>query len=338
MCLNPQWVYKKGHYKKDNYRGKAGEFYEIGTYSKCGSCEICINEKMNNWVIRNVYEAQAHSRKCFITLTYENSPYILVKKDFQDFLKRFRINLDRTSGEKIRFFEADEYGTIRGRPHAHFIIYGWDDDKAKYLGINKKGQIYYQSKIIQEAWGLGRTSYQPFADNEIPYLALYETPQESFKRAYKINHEKVKKLEQVAYNPRFNDNQRQNMLAQLNECRKELENSKSGYMLIKERNSWSQGLGWEEFYKNYLPRKNKYTWTEYVNGDMEILTPSPWVKKLANMGDKRAAEEMFRREKLLAETLTTDEERIKNELIAQKRKKDKIFEWNEQKTMINECL
>ena len=107
MCLNPKLIYKKGHYKEDNYRGKKGELYELGTYSKCGCCEQCINDKMNNWVVRNYWESKRHVRKSFITVTYEENPYILVKKDFQDFLKRLRIHLDRSTGEKVRFFEAD---------------------------------------------------------------------------------------------------------------------------------------------------------------------------------------------------------------------------------------
>ena len=193
MCLNPKWIYKKGNYKQDNYNGMQGEFYEIGTYSKCGHCEQCINEKCNNWVVRNYYEEKQHERKCFITLTYRDNPYIIVRKDLQDFMKRLRTRLDRTTEEKIRMFGNMEYGEINGRPHGHVIIYGWDDKNAKYLDINAKKNIVYQSSIIQDCWNLGRTSYQEFADNEIPYLTLYETPAEKFSKAYKLTREKVKK-------------------------------------------------------------------------------------------------------------------------------------------------
>lgn len=335
MCLNPKFIYKKGNYKEDNYRGKKYEFYEIGTYSKCGSCEICINEKMNNWVIRNHYESKAHKRIAFITLTYENSSYILVKKDFQNWLKRFRTYLDRTTGEKIRFFEADEYGELNGRPHSHFLIYGWNDNNPKFLGINKKGNLIFQSKIIQDTWGLGRTSYQEFEAHEIPYLALYETPQDTFKRAYKLTAEKVKKLEEMAKNNlRMKKEQRDNLYNELAAARNELEESKTGYKLIKERNSWSQALGWEEFFKEYQKQPLK-CWTVHIE-DKEFYVPSPWVKKLANMGDKDATAEMFRREKLIQQSATENEERIKNIMRVQDRRKKEIIDWKTQKTEIED--
>lgn len=333
MCLNPKWIYKKGHYKEDNYRGLKYQPYELGTYSKCGSCEQCINEKMNNWVIRNYYESKAHVEKCFITLTYAENGHILVKKDFQDFLKRFRINLDRTTGEKIRMFEAGEYGTLYGRPHGHFIIYGWNDNNAKYLGINKKGQIMYQSKIIQESWGLGRTSIQPFSDYEIPYIALYETPQENFKRAYKLTKEKVKQLEGITRNNiRMPKNQKQNLYQTLNEAYEEMEKEKAKYKLIKEFNSWSLALGWEEFYNEYS-KQPIYTWKEYIQ-EKEFVTPTPWVKKLANMGDIAAAEEMFRRERMIEQSINEDEERRKNRAKIAQQHKSKVLDWQTQKTTI----
>lgn len=193
MCCNPKWIYKEGRRKEASFRGEKGSLYELGTYSKCGYCEECINSRCNDWVVRNFYESKAHKRKCFITLTYEDNPIILVKKDFQDWLKRFRIELDRSSGEKVRFFEAGEYGVLNNRPHGHFIIYGWEDPNANYLGINKKRQLLYQSKIIQKTWGLGRTTIQPFSDHEIPYITLYDTPQGTFNKAYKLTQEKAKK-------------------------------------------------------------------------------------------------------------------------------------------------
>lgn len=328
MCLSPKWIYKKGSYKETNYRGNKGDFYEIGTYSKCGSCEVCINEKMNNWVIRNYYESKCHERKCFVTLTYAESSYILVRKDIQDWLKRFRIALDRTTGEKIRIFEAGEYGTIRGRPHFHVIIYGWNDEKPRYLGINKKKQILYQSKLIQDTWGLGRTSYQEFNEHEIPYIALYETPQETFKRAYKLNHERVKKLERMALNNvNMPKNQRNNLMQELSQANKELDENKAKYKLIREFNSWSQGLGWEKFYEEYS-KAPIYTWTEYIEGK-EFCTPTPWVKRLANMGDVEAAKEMFRREKMIRQSANEEEEKIKNLMKVQQKRKKEVLEWHE---------
>lgn len=142
MCLNPKFIYKRGKRKESGYRGQAGELYEIATYSKCGACEQCIASKCNDWVCRNFYEAKQHKRKCFITLTYKESPFFIIEKDGADFMKRFRTYLDRTTGEKVRMFGVYEYGTLNQRPHIHFIIYGWDDENAKHITVNKKKSRY----------------------------------------------------------------------------------------------------------------------------------------------------------------------------------------------------
>ena len=335
MCLNPKWIYKKGRYKEDNYRGSAGDFYELGTFSKCGCCTQCINEKSNNWVVRNHYEAinPKNERKSFITLTYEENPIIIIKKDIQDFVKRLRINLDRSTGEKIRIFTCSEYGELYNRPHAHIILYGFDDEKAKYKGINKKGNLYYESEIIQDTWGLGRTSYQKFDDNEIPYISLYNTANEQFKRAYKLNHDKLKKLEDYATNIRH-ANQRKNLYLELNELREELDKSKKEWIAIKESNTWSKSMGWEEFERQYYKQVN-YAWEEYI-GEMSITTPSSWVKRLANQGDMAAAEEMFRRENSQIKETNEERERLKNLGKLQAKKKEEIIKYHEQKTEIAE--
>lgn len=318
MCLSPKIVRKRGKYVSDNYRGMKGEEYELSTYAKCGSCPICINEKMNNWVIRCFYEAKRHEKIAFITLTYKDNSYILVRKDLQDFMKRFRINLVRSGyNEKIRFFACGEYGS-RGRPHFHLLLFGWSDPNAKYLDVNKKGNIIFQSKIIEDSWGLGRTSYQEFNEHEIPYIAIYETPQETFKRAYKLSREKAKKLYKAAFDIR-NEGQRKNLMAALVEAQNEMDAEKTKYKAIKEFNAWSIALGWEAFYDNYA-KSRVYTWTEYIE-DKEFVTPSPWVKRLANMGDIAAANEMRKREEQIEQSATVKDEYIKNWLKMEKRRK-----------------
>ena len=336
MCLNPKWIYKKGFYQEDNYRGKKGQFYELGTYSKCGCCEQCMNEKSNNWAIRNHYESKGHERKCFITLTYEHSPYILVRKDMQDFMKRLRINLDRSTGEKVRFFGAGEYGTLKGRPHFHILIYGWNDENGKYIGMSKKGNLLYQSELIQESWGLGRTTYQKFVDEEIAYTALYATPKEQFSRAYKLNLPQIRELKTKLESHTLPMAQRNNLYQELDEARKILETEKKKFYMVKEFNAWSQGLGWEEYKKEY-DKNPKKCFEEYI-GENTFTTPSPWVKRLANAGDKEAAKEMFRREEMIQQSISEAAERNKNILELGKRKKTNIIEWDDEKTKISENL
>lgn len=353
MCLNPKLIRKKGKYKESNYRGEKGAIYELSTYSKCGSCEQCIAEKANNWVIRNYYEEKATDKKCFITLTYKDNPIFLVRKDMQDFIKRFRFEINKEYYKKYnnikkflakealeiwkkdhenefiktRIFYSGEYGTAHGRSHFHVIIYGWQDDNPKYLDINKKSNIVYQSKLIQKCWGLGRTSYQAFGDHEAPYVALYNTAQQDFKKSYKMTLEKAKQIRKAARGIITNDRQRKNLQEELANIEKTLIESKKKYYLIKEFNGWSQALGWAEFEKNYN-KSQTYTFEEYIESKT-FATPSPWVKKLANMGDIKATEEMFRREAEIQQSATVAEEKAKNfSKLVSKRKKEHL-EWHE---------
>lgn len=332
MCLRPKWIYKKGKYKKNNYRGIAGEQYEIGAYSKCGTCTQCINEKCNNWVVRNYYEQKQHQKICFITLTYEYNPIILVKKDLQDFFKRLRTRLDRTSGEKIRYFASGEYGALNHRPHYHVIIYGWNDAAPNYLTINKRKNICYQAQLIQECWGHGRTSYQEFNTHEIPYTTLYTTANDEFKKAYKLTMAKAKKIESLYKSAQIDEKRRKELTDNIISIYEEMREKKARYMLIKEYNTWSIGLGWQQFEQEYN-KSNNYTWTEYIE-DKEFATPSPWVKKLANQGDITAAEEMLKREEMIAQAATEDEERTKNTIRIMAQRKKEILEWKTQKTVV----
>lgn len=354
MCLNPKWIYKKGFYKDDNYRGYKGQFYEIGTYTKCSVCTQCIAEKANNWVIRNHYESQANEKKCFITLTYANNPFILVRKDVQDFIKRFRFKINETYYKKLnnlkkafrgeqlqqakesiknefiktRIFYAGEYGTLHGRSHFHVIIYGWEDENLQYLDINKRGNIIYKSDIIDKTWGLGRTSYQKFNDNEIPYITLYNTAKEEFSKAYKMTLEKAKQIRKIFYTKsNVPHAQKLNLYKTLSEIEKQLKATKDEYYLIKEFNGWSIALGWEKFYEDYA-KSPIYDWKEYI-ADTQFVTPTPWVKKLANMGDIPAAQEMFKREEMIMQSANEEEERAKNEHRELQKRKKELLDWNE---------
>ena len=340
MCLNPKWIYKKGNYKENNYLGSAGDFYELGTFSKCGSCTQCIAEKANNWLVRNFFEERRHQKKCWITLTYRNNPILLVRKDVQNFMKRLRRKLEYYGYEdKIRMFGVGEYGTLNNRPHWHIIIYGWEDEKTYLFDINKKGSLLYKSDLIESTWKHGRTTYQKWNEKELPYMSLYNTAKDTFKKAYKLTSEKLKNLEEYAYRMKaFTKEERKNLLDEIISLKNEKEEKKQKYILSKEFNFWSLALGWEEFEKEYN-KTTSYVFEHYIRIGETIetfVTPSPWVKKLANMGDIMAAEEMFRREEYADQETNTEKVKIKAELKEIAKKKREIQEWDDKKTRLEE--
>lgn len=89
-------------------------------------------------------------------------------KDFQDFIKRFRINLKRDYGFElpIKFFGCSEYGEKSKRPHFHFLLFapsGFDEE----LRLS-----------VIKSWPYGRhirneKSFQLVSDDPASYVASY---------------------------------------------------------------------------------------------------------------------------------------------------------------------
>lgn len=313
-----------------------GESYEIGLYSKCGHCQICMNEKANNWVVRNQYEMKKWSNNIsWITLTYEENPYILVRKDLQDFMKRLRRYLDYNGMSKVRIWGSGEYGVLNNRPHYHVILYGYKPKIKKYLDINKKGYINYEDPIIHKIWGLGRSTIDEIGDRVIPYITQYTTAKETFAKAYKVTREKIKFLENKTRIKRMKPRARKNLLAQLKGIEKTLKKTKEKYYAIKEFNTWSQALGWEEFYKDFLENSENFVFEHYFL-ERDLITPTPWVRKLANMGYMSAIKELKRREEYALETLPLEDEKLKNKLKVLKRATKEKLNWIDQKATLEE--
>lgn len=100
-----------------------------GFYADCGHCPACRLKRRGEWAIRMEHEASSRSNHClFVTLTYnqEHLPaYASLDPDgFTRFIKRLRIKLQRTTGERFRYFACGEYGGKTHRPHYHIIFMG----------------------------------------------------------------------------------------------------------------------------------------------------------------------------------------------------------------------
>lgn len=88
----------------------------------CGKCAFCIKKAIDAWCLRLSHEMEISSSAFFLTLTYndENLPpgAQLSKRDLQLFIKRLR-----KVNPGIRYFAIGEYGTEKGRPHYHAVIF-----------------------------------------------------------------------------------------------------------------------------------------------------------------------------------------------------------------------
>lgn len=106
----------------------------------CGKCLACRYNNAKTWSLRIKLEAMQYdpSQIQFVTLTYdrEHLPWHnnLEPAHLQSFIKRLR----KVSGLKIRYFACGEYGTERGRPHYHLILFGVTNEQiSRFVGISK---------------------------------------------------------------------------------------------------------------------------------------------------------------------------------------------------------
>lgn len=128
----------------------------------CGYCNICRQNKTNDWVIRMTHEMYMAVCTYFVTLTYSdaNLPLndegesLLVKQDLQKFLKRLRKKFPKL----IRYFAVGEYGTRYGRAHYHAILFS---------------QVPIDLATIQSTWGLGFVHCGTVTQSSIAYVAKY---------------------------------------------------------------------------------------------------------------------------------------------------------------------
>jgi len=163
---------------------KAYGYTDLEVKVPCGQCVNCRLERSREWAIRCVHEAQMHQDNTFITLTYnnENLPKDggLVKKDYQDFMKRLRKEL---WPRKIRYYHCGEYGSVRskngqvlkgllGRPHYHAILFGYQFPDLEFLK-EKKGVKLYTSPSLERIWGKGFVTVGAVTFESAAYVARY---------------------------------------------------------------------------------------------------------------------------------------------------------------------
>jgi len=148
----------------------------------CGQCIGCRLERSRQWAMRCVHESTLHSENCFITLTYssEHLPtnQSLRLQDWQKFMKRLR---KKYHPRKIRYFMCGEYGENQdtnslqtiGRPHYHALLFGLDFADKIEAQTTLTGDILYNSKILDDTWGMGITTIGELTFESAAYVARY---------------------------------------------------------------------------------------------------------------------------------------------------------------------
>lgn len=183
MCLSPL-VYDRYHCKIINFWNRANvsdKFFHFDSLRKtgrldsyllvpCSKCIECRKSKAREWGFRCADElVQSGGVGSFVTLTYENAPDSLCKKDLQDFFKRFR---RRIEPQKVRYFAAGEYGDLRGRSHFHVAFFGWKPDDLERFFFREDHWIY-KSSFLSEVWGKGFITVEDLNIKNCIYIVDY---------------------------------------------------------------------------------------------------------------------------------------------------------------------
>jgi len=115
-----------------------------------------------------------HDLNVFLTLTYDDDHLppggSLVKKDFQDFMKRLRFQHDG----RIRYFAVGEYGDQLSRPHYHVCYFGTFPSDAKRLrSLSAERFATYESASWNRIWGKGHIHVGELTYASAQYAAGY---------------------------------------------------------------------------------------------------------------------------------------------------------------------
>lgn len=142
----------------------------------CGKCPACLALSQSQWSFRIEQEAlyAGHASTLFVTYTYDNEnlpeDFGLHKEEMQRYLHDLRQNISRRyfdgtnveSLPRVRYYICGEYGSKRGRPHFHAILF-----------LSRP----VDWTIIQSSWGKGIVDIRPFTPARAGYVAKYSVKQ-----------------------------------------------------------------------------------------------------------------------------------------------------------------
>ncbi|QCS36260.1 replication initiator protein [Capybara microvirus Cap1_SP_192] len=148
--------------------------FEDSDVIPCGKCIGCRLDYSRQWTTRLMLELPYHNEAWFLTLTYNDDvlptnlvdvdgeikvTHSLVKKDFQNFIKRLR---NYFPDKSISYYCCGEYGSRSFRPHYHAILF-FDSPLQDYVfpsGDSNKnvlhkvqdGYFYFINPLIDKLW------------------------------------------------------------------------------------------------------------------------------------------------------------------------------------------
>lgn len=268
----------------------------------CGFCLECRSTYARGWAVRCMHEAAMVDESCFVTLTYDDAHLpehgSLVKDDFVNFMKRFRLSLNprvkwRGKGwqcgpqpplKRVRFYHVGEYGEARFRPHYHCLIFGHMFGELEVVG-SKSGFPLYRSAPLEKLWTFGMSTVGSVSFASACYLSQYV----------------IKRADLVGVKTRYS-------VDGVHEIAPEYSTMSRGG-----RSGRGLGYSWFKQYGEEVERLDSVV----IEGS-EVLPPR-YYDNLVRERDEAAFELLKLRRKRKRERVVMDDELMARELIARKR-------------------
>lgn len=84
-------------------------------------------------------------------------------------MKRLRDKI----GVPVRFYMCGEYGEKLGRPHYHYLLFGYNFPDRYYSHTSKSGEKLYRSKLLETLWPFGKAWIGDVTYESCAYVAAY---------------------------------------------------------------------------------------------------------------------------------------------------------------------
>lgn len=176
-CTCPSYIYPPAPGAKDRrWVSSSKQSYAgaVPVKRPCKRCIGCMKDYASEWGVRCVDEARFHQVSVVVTLTYADEHFpddgSVSKAALQGFFQRVR----DCSGP-FRYIACGEYGSAKGRPHYHAVLFGMNFANPKYWRKSPAGVHYYRSDELERLWPFGHCEFSFFSAKAGFYVAGYLT-------------------------------------------------------------------------------------------------------------------------------------------------------------------
>ncbi|WP_290535085.1 hypothetical protein [Alistipes sp.] len=141
----------------------------------CGYCFSCQKSQNNQYKIRLLYEVRKYmpGTCLFITLTFDDENLTRFKDNPNKAVRLFLDRMRKYFGRSVRHWIIGEFGTLRGRPHYHGILFDCPDELCdpRYLNVDQPGH----HSMIGGFWQYGFVFVGYVSDATCGYITKYLT-------------------------------------------------------------------------------------------------------------------------------------------------------------------